>query len=411
MNTNLNLRSNRHLLIGKLNRLLAIIVLGLSVSAFQCGFFGGSNSGSNNGGSGEGRGWRVWIRTEPCPGRFDWLSVSKEQPGGGTTKGTGTYWLYDNFLPRQVPPCTEPEPFGCTFAQAEAVRESLRFHPKFLDICCKDYSVWKNSQTGEMSVVLGKFGNAGFPWEPVKSGLCCEEAEAIAGKPGVCSGSTHVGNTGNTGNTGCAKNYRVYEQIQTGKRWVVTGRFTTPEMRLVKEDLCCKEAEDLAGTPGACSDKTSGGTTSGGETGYIGCFKDTSDFDLNGFLERSQSNTPERCIATCRTKGFKYAAVQYGESCLCGNSYGKYGAADNCDYKCTGDSSKICGGYNANSVYATGASGGGEDKGGGGGGDPCSCKNNCPDCAGLPSLLCVVEGESEKARACRQCMSRCQNGQ
>lgn len=96
------------------------------------------------------------------------------------------------------------------------------------------------------------------------------------------------------------------------------------------------------------------------KTRYIGCFKDTSDFDLNGYLERSQSNTPQRCIETCRAKGFAYAAVQYGESCLCGNSYGKYGAADNCDYRCTGDGSQICGGSNANSVYATGASGGDE---------------------------------------------------
>lgn len=42
------------------------------------------------------------------------------------------------------------------------------------------------------------------------------------------------------------------------------------------------------------------------------------------------------------------------------------------------------------------------------GGDQCPCKNRCPDCEGLPSQLCLVEGESEKARACRQCMSNCQ---
>jgi hypothetical protein len=92
----------------------------------------------------------------------------------------------------------------------------------------------------------------------------------------------------------------------------------------------------------------------GGGRQYIGCFKDTSDFDLNGYLERSAINTPERCIQICRDKGFAYAGVQYGESCLCGNSYGKYGPADNCDYKCTGAPGDICGGYSANSVYATG---------------------------------------------------------
>jgi hypothetical protein len=62
---------------------------------------------------------------------------------------------------------------------------------------------------------------------------------------------------------------------------------------------------------------------------------------LDGYLEHGENNTPERCIATCRDKGFKYAGVQYGQSCLCGNSYGKYGTAHNCDFRCTGDSTKI----------------------------------------------------------------------
>jgi len=87
------------------------------------------------------------------------------------------------------------------------------------------------------------------------------------------------------------------------------------------------------------------------EPKYLGCYKDTSDLDLKGWLERSRSNTPQHCVAVCRGRGFKYAAVQYGESCLCGNSYGKYGQATNCDYKCTGDPNQICGGYSTNSVY------------------------------------------------------------
>lgn len=125
---------------------------------------------------------------------------------------------------------------------------------------------------------------------------------------------------------------------------IVLGKFGNPGpgFFLVKSELCCEEAEALAGIPGACSGNNSGGnTTDAGKIGYIGCFKDTSDYDLGGFLERSRSNTPERCIATCRAKGFKYAAVQFGESCLCGDSYGKYGAASNCDYPCTGDGDKI----------------------------------------------------------------------
>lgn len=68
----------------------------------------------------------------------------------------------------------------------------------------------------------------------------------------------------------------------------------------------------------------------------------------------SAQNTPQRCIQVCASKGFKYAGVQYSESCLCGNSYGKFGAASNCNMACTGDSRQVCGGGNANSVYSTG---------------------------------------------------------
>jgi len=91
-----------------------------------------------------------------------------------------------------------------------------------------------------------------------------------------------------------------------------------------------------------------------GAPAYVGCFRDTSDFDLKGYLERGRQNTPQRCIATCRARGFAFAGVQYGESCLCGNSHGRYGASTACNYACTGDRTQACGGYNANSVYSTG---------------------------------------------------------
>jgi hypothetical protein len=97
-----------------------------------------------------------------------------------------------------------------------------------------------------------------------------------------------------------------------------------------------------------------GGTTPGA---FVGCFADTSAFDLDGHLERSRANTPQSCIAKCRELGFRYAGVQYGESCLCGNSYGRYGGAESCNYPCTGDPGQTCGGYSANSVYETGGSG------------------------------------------------------
>jgi hypothetical protein len=88
---------------------------------------------------------------------------------------------------------------------------------------------------------------------------------------------------------------------------------------------------------------------------YIGCFRDTNrPFDLDGSLTQGASNTPEQCIQTCRQKGFPYAGVQNGQSCLCGNTYGRYAQASNCNVKCTGNSAEICGGSYANGVYSTG---------------------------------------------------------
>jgi hypothetical protein len=53
-------------------------------------------------------------------------------------------------------------------------------------------------------------------------------------------------------------------------------------------------------------------------------------------------------------QGFRYAAAQYASYCFCGNSYDRYGPADNCDMACSGDSSVKCGGGYANTVIDTG---------------------------------------------------------
>jgi len=74
-----------------------------------------------------------------------------------------------------------------------------------------------------------------------------------------------------------------------------------------------------------------------------------------------------RCV-----QGYKYAAVktakrnynytEYKEQvkdktkttslCTCGNSYGKHGKSDNCNQPCNVDSTKICGGFLANTVVS-----------------------------------------------------------
>ncbi len=90
---------------------------------------------------------------------------------------------------------------------------------------------------------------------------------------------------------------------------------------------------------------------------YLGCFRDndkadlwgTNGRDLSGLILVDDNMTTELCIASCQ--GFTYAATQYSKACFCGNSYGKYGTASNCDMPCPGNSGQICGGGWANSVY------------------------------------------------------------
>ncbi len=92
---------------------------------------------------------------------------------------------------------------------------------------------------------------------------------------------------------------------------------------------------------------------------YIGCYKDSGNpsglegRDLNGFMYSDPNMTVEKCINLCRQKGFAYAGVQYSTQCFCGNSYGKYGRATNCNMKCGGNPYQICGGFWSNSVYST----------------------------------------------------------
>jgi beta-lactam-binding protein with PASTA domain len=95
---------------------------------------------------------------------------------------------------------------------------------------------------------------------------------------------------------------------------------------------------------------------------YLGCFKDqgaahdVAGRDLDGAMSSDGGMTSAMCVEECRAQGFAYAGTQYSNYCFCGNRYGTSGPADNCDMPCAGNSSEICGGSWANSVYATGVS-------------------------------------------------------
>jgi hypothetical protein len=87
--------------------------------------------------------------------------------------------------------------------------------------------------------------------------------------------------------------------------------------------------------------------------GYLGCFKDDSKRDLDGHTFYDSKMTTQLCVSTCRDKGFSHAGTQYGGHCFCGNKFGKFGTADNCNARCTGNRDETCGGTWANAIYRT----------------------------------------------------------
>jgi len=95
------------------------------------------------------------------------------------------------------------------------------------------------------------------------------------------------------------------------------------------------------------------GQPSATAAGWIGCYADRGERDLDGAVLGLNDMTTEICVAYCAAKGFSYAGTQYSTQCFCGNFYGKYGASDACNYNCAGNSHETCGGFWANSVYST----------------------------------------------------------
>lgn len=98
-------------------------------------------------------------------------------------------------------------------------------------------------------------------------------------------------------------------------------------------------------------------SASGSPAQYLGCFRDAQTRDMPERHWQSADMTIQRCVADCRQHGYRYAGVQFSTHCFCSNSYGRYGAADNCDMGCGGNNSQTCGGTWANSVYGTGGGG------------------------------------------------------
>jgi cell fate (sporulation/competence/biofilm development) regulator YlbF (YheA/YmcA/DUF963 family) len=90
------------------------------------------------------------------------------------------------------------------------------------------------------------------------------------------------------------------------------------------------------------------GTISGSK--YMGCYNDRASRDLpKGY---GYGFSIEQCAKVTAGDNLSYYALQDGSYCSGGNSFGKYGISDNCNKRCTSNSSEYCGGGWANKVYS-----------------------------------------------------------
>jgi hypothetical protein len=96
---------------------------------------------------------------------------------------------------------------------------------------------------------------------------------------------------------------------------------------------------------------------------YVGCFTDCAGgggpFGTRAMPHNAGNLPTTDSAAHCATKcsGWEYIGLQDGQDCFCGNGTGfsSQGVSPKCTTPCTGNSSEVCGGPCANSVYWIGA--------------------------------------------------------
>ncbi|KAK5977838.1 Xylosyltransferase sqv-6, partial [Trichostrongylus colubriformis] len=91
---------------------------------------------------------------------------------------------------------------------------------------------------------------------------------------------------------------------------------------------------------------------------HVGCFEDhKSNRTLNGFsYDFKDDNSAAKCRSFCYRAGFVYYGLEFGRECFCGDSVSsKPLSQTKCStYKCSGNDSQFCGGFNAIDVFHTG---------------------------------------------------------
>ncbi|PVG04422.1 WSC-domain-containing protein [Serendipita vermifera] len=89
---------------------------------------------------------------------------------------------------------------------------------------------------------------------------------------------------------------------------------------------------------------------------HTGCFSDSFDTrSLTGHSITVNDLTPSMCASHCFNMGFKYAGLEMGRDCFCGNSLPADRQVDSsrCDVPCGGDPTHSCGGGLRLDIYVS----------------------------------------------------------
>ncbi|KAH0609682.1 uncharacterized protein H6S33_013168 [Morchella sextelata] len=91
----------------------------------------------------------------------------------------------------------------------------------------------------------------------------------------------------------------------------------------------------------------------------LGCFvdRDVPNRLLGSvIMTDAYEQTVERCLARC--SAYNYALVENGRECFCGSTInnGTSAAMSECNFKCPGDSTEVCGGVWRGEIYEKGPS-------------------------------------------------------
>lgn len=79
----------------------------------------------------------------------------------------------------------------------------------------------------------------------------------------------------------------------------------------------------------------------------MGCYVDGYPRALPAFNSSSSKMTPSLCASSCADTGYKYSGTSYSQECWCSNSAPVTPAKSQteCNLRCRGDSSQMCGGH------------------------------------------------------------------